>query len=92
VIGVSSAVARHAGQNLQLPPMECTSQQDQQNPRALRRIRPASSCQPRPKGGTLLKLTGDATRNVALVSNDFAGVGQAAEVGPNVPAGALSLK
>jgi len=48
--------------------------------------------QPRAMAGTFLKLTGGATRNVALIANDLTGVGQPAEIGPDVPADALSLK
>ncbi|MEK7707244.1 MAG: glycosyl hydrolase family 28 protein [Verrucomicrobiota bacterium] len=49
-------------------------------------------CQPRAKGGTFLKLAGDATHHVTLIANDLAGVGQPTEIGSDVPAGALSLK
>ncbi len=49
-------------------------------------------CQPRAKDGTFLKLAGDAARNVTLIANDLAGVGQPTEVAPDVPAGSLSLK
>ena len=49
-------------------------------------------CQPHAKGGTFLKLAGDATRKVTLIANDFDGVGQPVEIAPNVPASVLSLK
>jgi hypothetical protein len=49
-------------------------------------------CQPRAKGGAFLKLTGDATRNVALIANDLDGVEQPDEIAPDVPAGALLVK
>ena len=49
-------------------------------------------CQPHAQGGTFLKVTGDATRNVTLIANDLAGVGHPTEVAPDVPAGALSVK
>jgi len=49
-------------------------------------------CQPQAKEGTFLQLLGDATSNVTLIANDFAGVKQPAEVGKDVPAGAWSVK
>jgi polygalacturonase len=49
-------------------------------------------CQPRAKDGVFLKLTGNATRQVTLIANDLSGVGQPTEVGPEVPAAALSVK
>ena len=49
-------------------------------------------CQPHAKDGNFLKLTGAATRQVALIANDLTDVGSPSEIGPEVPAGALSVK
>jgi len=49
-------------------------------------------CQPGAPEGTFLKLTGDATRHVMLVANDFTQVGHPTVIGPEVPAGALVFK
>jgi len=49
-------------------------------------------CQPHAKGGTFLKLAGDATRKVTLIANHLDDVGQPVEIAPNVPASVLSLK
>lgn len=49
-------------------------------------------CQPRAKGGTFLKATGNRSGNIALIGNDLSSVGQPADVTPEVPRGALVVK
>jgi hypothetical protein len=49
-------------------------------------------CQPEAKDGTFLQVAGPATRNVALIGNDFDGVRQPMEVGRDVPNRAVSVK
>jgi hypothetical protein len=44
------------------------------------------------KDGTFLKLTGDRSRNIMLVANDLSGVAKPADVAPEVPKDALSVK
>lgn len=49
-------------------------------------------CQPEAKDSTFLQVAGPATRNVALIGNDFRGVRQPVEIGRDVPKRAVSVK
>lgn len=51
-----------------------------------------SGCQPRVKIGIFLKLTGDRSRNIALVANDLSGAAKPVDVVPEVSKDALSVK
>lgn len=51
-----------------------------------------SGCQPSMKAGTLLKLNGDKSRNIALAANDLSGAAKSADVAPEVPKDALLIK
>ena len=46
---------------------------------------------PREMAGPLLRIEGDESANIRLVGNDLTRVGQVADVGEDVPPGALFL-
>ena len=49
-------------------------------------------CQPRVKNGTFLKLAGRSSRNITLIANDLHDVATPADVAPEVPNDAMSVK